>query len=71
MILHPSLTVARIVNAVKRGMRTESYPGFCIACGRAAKQPCEPDAERYPCQFARCGQLAVYGAERLLLEVVA
>ena len=67
MVLHPSLTVARIVNAVKRS--DEVYIGFCTTCGRKAKQNCEPDAERYPCLFTSCGKPTVYGAERLLLEV--
>lgn len=67
--IHPAVTLARIVNAVKRSMRDESYPGFCIACGRKAKQPCEPDAREYPCQYKSCGKLAVYGAEELLMMV--
>ncbi len=71
MTLHPSLTSARIVSAVKRSQRDDTYPGFCISCGRKAKQPCEPDAREYPCQFKSCGQPTVYGAEELLFHVVA
>ena len=70
MIIHSSLTQARIVRAAKRAMFGEGGDGFCIACGRKAKQYCEPDAERYPCQYARCAQPAVYGAEQLLLLTV-
>lgn len=67
--MHPSLTVDRIVKAVKRAMRDDSYPGFCTSCGRKAKQNCEPDARDYPCQYRSCGQSTVYGAEELLLMV--
>lgn len=62
--LHPSITESRIVRAVKRDDGT----GFCIACGKAQKFV-EPDAERYAC--AKCKALAVYGAEQLLLLMVA
>ncbi len=65
--MHASLTLNRIVSAVKRSMRDESYPGFCTTCGRKAKQFCEPDAEEYTCQFKSCGKDTVYGAEQLLL----
>ncbi len=69
---HPSLTQDRIVRAVRRNMRdSESYIGFCTACGRKAKQNCEPDASNYPCQFKSCGANMVYGAEELLLRVVS
>lgn len=70
--MHASLTQTRIVNAVRRNMRDcDSYIGFCKACGRKAKQNCEPDARHYPCQFKTCGQNEVFGADELLLEVVA
>ena len=69
MDLHPTLTIGRIERAVKRSMFDESYPGFCVKCGRKAKQPCEPDAREYPCQFTSCGGNTVYGAEELLLMV--
>lgn len=65
--MHPSITLKRVMSAVRRSMRDESYIGFCHACGRKAKQNCEPDAERYPCQFKSCAQPAVYGAEQTLL----
>ena len=69
MTLHPSLTVEKIVRAVRRSMRDDTFPGFCIACGRKAKQLCESDAREYPCLYASCGQQTVYGAEELLLEI--
>jgi hypothetical protein len=69
MNLHPSLTVDRIVRAVRRNMSQDTFTGFCAACGRKAKQSCEPDAREYPCLFKSCGQSSVYGAEELLLMV--
>lgn len=65
--MHASITVLRLVRAIKRSHRDcDYYPGICISCGRSAKQNCEADAENYPCQFQSCKQLAVYGAEQLL-----
>jgi hypothetical protein len=43
-------------------------PGFCIACGEEA-DGCEPDSRRYEC--AACGMPTVYGAEELLMAMVA
>jgi predicted RNA-binding Zn-ribbon protein involved in translation (DUF1610 family) len=42
--------------------------GFCIACGAEAYSV-EPDARQYECES--CGEHQVYGAEELLLYVVA
>ncbi len=67
--MHPSLTLNKIVSAVKRSMRDDSYPGYCTSCGRKAKQSCEPGAREYPCQYRSCGQSTVYGVEELLLMV--
>lgn len=67
--VHPSLTEARVARAVTSAMRNDTFPGFCIACGRKAKTPCEPDARDYPCSFKSCGARAVYGAEQLLFLV--
>ncbi len=69
--MHPSLTVNRLVSAVKRSMFDESFPGFCTTCGRKAKHPCEPDLRGATCQFKSCGQATVYGAEELLFMVQA
>ena len=66
MKLHRSITVARITDAVEESMRDTSNPGFCIACGTDT-DGVEPDAREYPCEA--CGQMAVYGAEELLLMV--
>ena len=70
MTIHPSITAQRVANAVRASQRNDTFPGFCTACGRKAKQPCEPDAENYPCQHKSCGQAAVYGAEQLLFRLL-
>lgn len=64
MRLHPTITPDRIVDAVKRHRHTLDDPGFCAACGADA-EGVEPDARRYRCD--QCGELAVYGAEELLI----
>ena len=42
----------------------EENVGFCIVCG-AERECCEPDARKYQCED--CGELAVYGAEELVI----
>ena len=42
--------------------------GYCLVCGSERYQT-EPDARRYPCED--CGRNTVYGAQELLLYVVA
>ncbi len=69
MTIHPSLTAERLTRAIKRSMRDDTFPGFCVACGRRAKRPAEPDAREYPCSYKRCGGQTVYGAEELLFMV--
>lgn len=69
--MHPSLTSTRLVSAIKRSMREDTFPGFCTSCGRKAKQNCEPDARDYPCLFKSCGKDTVFGAEELLLMVAS
>lgn len=73
MTIHPSITIDKLVRAVKRSMHDTANEGFCIACGRKTKpgQFVEPDARAYPCQFKSCGGNTVYGAEELLLMVQA
>lgn len=66
MKLHPSLTVDRIFDAVKRQHTSLDNPGFCIACG-CENDGCEPDARGYECE--NCGARKVYGAEELLMRV--
>lgn len=64
MKLHPSITLDRVTDAVKRRMTTLDNPGFCVACG-IEQGGCEPDARKYPCEA--CGKRAVYGADELLM----
>ncbi len=68
MKMHPSITEDRIADACGRRAFSLDNPGFCIACGLDA-EGVEPDARKYECD--RCGERAVYGAEELLLEVIA
>lgn len=66
MKMHPTLTRERIEEAVERRLSSLDNPGFCIECGDEA-DGCEPDAREYQCEA--CGEMAVYGADELLLEV--
>jgi hypothetical protein len=63
MIIHPSITEAKIIDAIRRRTTGLDDPGFCIACGHE-QGGCEPDARKYECES--CGWHAVYGAEELL-----
>ena len=64
MKVHESITIDRIVDAVKE----DDNLGFCIFCGEEAYDV-EPDARMYTCDS--CGKKGVYGAEELLVEVQA
>lgn len=64
MIIHPSITIDRVLEAVESQMTTVDNPGFCVACGEDA-DGCEPDARKYKCEA--CGARSVYGAEELLI----
>lgn len=64
--VHPSLTLARIVDAVERQSTSLDNPGFCILCG-TDHDGCEPDAQNYKCE--NCAALQVFGAEELLIRL--
>lgn len=66
MKMHPSITPDVLMEAAERRDTILDNPGFCIACGNE-QGGCEPDAREYECEA--CGELAVYGAEELLLEI--
>jgi predicted RNA-binding Zn-ribbon protein involved in translation (DUF1610 family) len=66
MRIHPAVTPARVLDAVRRRMTTLDNPGFCAACGANA-EGVEPDARKYRCEA--CGEKQVYGAEELLLRI--
>ena len=61
--IHPSITLARILDALDRYKYNLDNPGFCTNCGADA-EGIEPDAQQYQCQA--CETHAVYGAEQLL-----
>lgn len=66
--LHPSITLNRVTEAVMRHNTTLDNPGICAHCGADA-DGVEPDARSYQCES--CGSLSVYGAEELLLTMMA
>ena len=66
--LHKDLTLEVIEDGVRRTMFGLDNVGFCTLCGVEAGC-CEPDAENYECES--CGAPAVFGAEELLLHLVA
>lgn len=53
-----------VLDAVERQMFGLDNPGFCLVCGEE-NDGCEPDAERYRCEF--CGEFQVYGAQQILI----
>ena len=68
MKMHPTITEDRVMEAVEGKMTSLDNPGFCIACGADA-EGVEPDARKYKCEA--CGAMGVYGAEELLIRMVA
>jgi predicted RNA-binding Zn-ribbon protein involved in translation (DUF1610 family) len=57
-----------IDDVIAAAANEEEYIGFCLACGDEA-YGVEPDARRYECES--CGERKVYGAQEILLMVVA
>lgn len=64
MKMHPSVTADRACELAEEDMSL----GICIECGTEA-EGVEPDAERYHCD--ECGANKVYGAEQLVIMLVA
>lgn len=64
--MHSNITMERLLDAVERQSSSLDNPGFCTQCGEE-QGGCEPDARRYKCEA--CGEMAVYGAEELLMRV--
>lgn len=54
----------RVIELVK----ADDNMGLCVRCG-FEQEGCEPDARRYVCEA--CGQRSVYGAQELLIMMVA
>lgn len=67
MKIHESLTADVIKDACRRRVIGLCNPGFCTRCG-LEHGGCEPDAREYKCEA--CGAAAVYGAEKLLFEIL-
>jgi hypothetical protein len=67
VVVHPSITVERIMQACERHRMTLDDPGLCLTCGNEQTNV-EPDARGYECEA--CGEPTVYGAEELLLRVL-
>jgi predicted RNA-binding Zn-ribbon protein involved in translation (DUF1610 family) len=57
-------TTDEIIAAVE----ADDLIGFCLACGDEVR-PVEPDGRKQQCES--CGEHQVYGADELLLMVVA
>jgi hypothetical protein len=68
MRIHASVTLERVTEVVERSDTALDNPGFCILCGAEA-EGVEPDARKYECET--CGGPGVYGAEELLLVMIA
>jgi hypothetical protein len=56
------------LSQVMEAIEADDCRGFCLACGTEAFGV-EPDARRYECES--CGEPKVYGAEEILLHMVA
>jgi hypothetical protein len=68
MKLHPNITTDRLLAACEESTFGLDNTGFCVKCG-SEQEGVEPDARKYKCEC--CGEKAVYGAQELLLSVVA
>lgn len=65
-LVHESVTLDRVLEAVERRDASLDNPGFCLRCG-ADVDGVEPDARQYACED--CGERCVYGAEELLMHM--
>lgn len=60
--IQPKITAEQILAAVE----ADDNLGFCVKCGAEAFSV-EPDARRYKCES--CGEMAVFGAQELLIRL--
>lgn len=67
LTVHKSVTLNRVMRAVKDRSMTLDNPGFCLACGAEASGV-EGDARQYECES--CEEPAVYGAEEILIHMI-
>ena len=66
MKIHPTITEARVMDAVERHMHSLDDPGFCIACIADAATASSRMRAKYMCEvYARA---ALYGAEELMMH---
>jgi len=56
------------LDRVMAAVRSDEFMAFCVACGDEA-YGLEPDTRAEPCEA--CGKKAVFGAQELLLRMVA
>ena len=66
--VHKDVTADRVTDAVITARTSLDNPGFCICCGTEV-EGVEPDARKYEC--GNCGFPGVYGAEELLIYLIA
>jgi hypothetical protein len=64
MTIHKDITIDQIIAAIE----DDDNLGFCVKCGATAYEV-EPDTRGRRCET--CNAHGVYGAEELLLHVVA
>jgi len=67
-MMHPSITLERVLPLVEESMFGMSDIGICKDCGEE-QGSCEPDARNHHCES--CGMPAVFGIEELMLELTA
>ena len=61
-------TKEQLIDRAMEIVEADEYLGLCLDCG-AEKDCCEPDARKYTCD--ECGEQKVYGAQEILLNLVA
>ena len=54
------------IETILEAVQSDENIGFCRACGQS-QGGVEPDAKNYKC--ANCGEMQVFGAEELLIEL--
>lgn len=68
VLVHKDVTADRVTDAVLAARTSLDNPGFCICCGTEI-EGVEPDARKSECEY--CGFRGVYGAEELLIHLLA
>lgn len=68
LMLHESITIERVTKTLDEAEEYGDHPGFCTGCGDY-NEGVDPDGRE--CECETCGELLVYGAQELLLMMVA